>query len=168
MKYYHAVVCVFAVCFLFGCELKEEREFRFDSERFYKERKQWDDLRLQNYTFTQDFFSGAGPSEMKIEIKTGKPKVLFCSSGHPSQNEPSKVYCDLGLTISEVYSFIEESVRDSKKSYDSGRANLVRYEISYDPDYHYPKTVSESISYKDDPDRFAWGFDLKITEFTKK
>jgi hypothetical protein len=170
MKYY-TILLFFTVCFLVDCELKEDekRDFQFDSDRFYKEKQLWERSGIKSYTFTQDFFSeSTGPNCMKVSVTKGRSTVLSCEREKYNKEQVgmSGLYCDAPKTISEIYSYIEDMTRSDKKAYDSETLRLVKYEITYDQEYHYPKMAEETIAWTNNG--LGGGFMLEITEFKKE
>ncbi|MCR5219022.1 DUF6174 domain-containing protein [Treponema sp.] len=127
-----AIVLGFSSCSL------DYNYLEFDEDEFVSARNDWKDLDLQNYSFDitgessdfDDYFSG------KVTVKNGIGKIEF--------DRYSSKKWDI-RSIDDVFAEIYESYQKVKDEYSYGRFKNVRYEISYDKRYHFPKSMYLSV-----------------------
>lgn len=103
------------------------------------QREQWEAARPAHYSFTYEA-TGWTPNIVKaIEIKENEVVSVSCS-GSSAPNFP----CE-GLTIDELFDWVERSVDDA--------------EVKYDPQWHFPAKVD----FAGTSEEGGWGF--VVTDF---
>ncbi|MDR2600887.1 MAG: DUF6174 domain-containing protein [Spirochaetaceae bacterium] len=129
------------VCFLLSsCWLNPEAEvvreaFRFDQERFDRERAAWNAAGIKNYRFDVHVDGLGAFSIIRYFIENGSFKNrVFIKLGSIDHSNPGFT------TIPEFYAKIERFVQEKRKEYEGLNPDYERYliDVEYNSEYHFP------------------------------
>jgi hypothetical protein len=148
MKY---LLLIFSLVLCFCSSESPDDGFYFDEKKFMSEWNSWKNQDVKSYSFT---LKGELPSwlytkdihmdgyEVKIIVKNSIMKSFEYIGRVPYQEGNSELILEPEYTsISDMYQKIYESIKDCerywKETSDKGCFVSTRYEIKYDPEFHY-------------------------------
>jgi len=150
MKYIFLFFCS-VLCFCTSSDTSPDAGFYFDEEKFISEWNIWKNQDIKNYNFT---LKGELPYlyytkailmydyEVEIAVKNGVMDSFEYIGKTPYQEGSDESILDPEYTsISDMYQKIYESIKDCenfwRETSDKGCFVSKRYEIRYDPKFHY-------------------------------
>lgn len=136
----------------FSCSNENDYSVKFNETEFNKQRMLWEEQRLRNYSYEYDYFASSGPLQMEVEVKSGIP------STNSEFEEP--------YTIDEVFQKIQNDYNYALTQNSSDKYG-VSIRVIYDEEFHYPKAVEYSTSYKKSVAGGEW-YKIKINNFEQK
>jgi len=141
--------------------LDDSRGLDFDQNAFDQNRELWQENKISNYTFSQEYFStsvGPQPKLTSIVINSELDTIFVQSK---NATDISIDHLRYYATVADVYDFIEYIKNSCEEEINSDQSNMKGAEIivSYDDTYHYPTEVNCSGYY---PDGIVGGLSIQI------
>jgi hypothetical protein len=156
---------LFGVFLLHSCDayFKNGLKIVMNKNAFDREYLAWERQNIKNYQFVYEYFNDAGPvGPVKITVRENEPTTVESLSPYGDENLTLKSIPDVYIRIKSTFEFIE-SVKNG--TYGGYKINSLTLNITYDPQYHYPKEAVYSEGYEE---MVAGGgyYTLRITNFT--
>lgn len=133
---------------------KDEDTIRydFDEKTFAVQQKSWEEQKIQNYQFDQDYMASTGPVHETIVVKNG-----IATS---TNNENGSMFIG---NISEIYAKVLNDFEYEKEHQDLPIYGI-SVDVKYNETYHFPEKIEFSTLYKEQIDGGMW-YDLTISNF---
>ena len=115
----------------------------FDQAQYDRELHAWNDSGVKNYTYrVEGNGSSTGPFKYTVVVKGGVPYSINGGSMDDAK------YCGVA-TVSQMFADISSSVTGAAEWLDrhDGYLTGVEYQITYDPQYHYPLSFESIYHY---------------------
>lgn len=154
MKKKFLLISLITVCTAMTCDDDHDVFVKFDNAQFDKNRVLWENANIRNYTYVLSYFSSAtGPRKDTIEVVNGVVQ------------NPEEIHF-YPYTINDIFKKIKDDVNEG---YNEKRSEVygVTMNVTYDNQYHFPKEVNYSVSYKTNVVGGAY-YDLSVSNFQVK
>lgn len=159
-----AVLPAFFSCRNDTLVFEQPKMIEFDKEKFYSERLAWERLNVTSYKFVQDLNYNAPRPVIKITVTNGK-RTNFEIIEDRAISYGVIIFAG---NIDELFDVIEAEFEfDCKEINDeSGELKDLRVTVTYDEQYHFPKSVSYERFYRvTEFPGYSRSYDLDVTDF---